>query len=173
MVSLFARWPFLFVLFSALPLVGLGQEDCGRLRELRTAFMDHSTLEQAEETERLAMVFLESASGDCALLIEAHRWVSLARSADFGFNPATKLQRLNAGLKGLDALIMRRPDLKVIQALRLSITGTAPRFLGVDDHWAADLAALQQLLQAKHWKDNAPYTAWMRDLAKQIQQERA
>ena len=164
------KWLTFLLLAATLPVCG--QWPCDALHALRAGFMCHSTFHQAEDTEKLTIELASSASGDCKTLIDAHRWVSLARSADFGFNPATKLQRLNAGLKGLDQLIVERPDLLEIQALRLSITGTAPRFLGVDDDWETDLAALQRLLANAHWKNAPLYSEWMRDLAKQIQQER-
>ena len=69
-----------------LPLLS-AQTDCPAILSLRTAYLGHSTLEQAMESKALAESFLEDATGECALQIQAHRWVSLARSADFGLNP--------------------------------------------------------------------------------------
>ena len=149
------------------------QSDCPELLALRAAYLGHSTLEQAMESQTLAESFLPDASGECAVQIQAHRWISLARSADFGFNPAGKLSRLNEGLGQLDDLIEQHPDLDILKALRLTVTGTAPRFLAVDEHWQTDLAALRRLLVTDHWAESPKFSAWMSDLAEQIESERS
>lgn len=149
------------------------QSDCPALLALRTAYLGHSTLEQAMESKALAESFLPDATGECAVCIQAHRWISLARSADFGLNPAGKLSRLNEGLGQLDDLIAQHPDLDILKALRLTVTGTAPRFLSVDEHWKSDLAALRRLLMANHWAKSPKFSAWMSDLAEQIESERS
>lgn len=156
-----------------LPSLLLAQSDCTALRALRTAYLGHSTLEQAMESQALAESFLPDASGECAVQIQAHRWISLARSADFGFNPAGKLSRLNEGLGQLDDLIEQHPHLDILKALRLTVTGTAPRFLSVDEDWQTDLAALRRLLVADHWAESPKFSAWMSDLAEQIESERS
>ncbi|MEC7114723.1 MAG: hypothetical protein VXW79_07105, partial [Bacteroidota bacterium] len=86
-----ALWLWAGILFSH-PL--FGQADCPPLTELRTAFLGHGTLQQALDSRVLAERHLEGRTGPCATVIEAHRWVSHARSADFEWNPATKLSRL-------------------------------------------------------------------------------
>lgn len=153
-----------------------GQTHCEGLLPLRAAFMKHSTMEQALQTEADAVEWLntldEKTPVECRVAIEAHRWVSLARSADFGWNPAQKLARLNQGLGGLDSLSQAHPDLDVVRALRLSVTGTAPRFLGIDDQWENDLLALRRLLMKNHWQESPTFSEWMRDLAEQIERER-
>jgi hypothetical protein len=158
------------VLYSS---VLFAQPDCPALQALRTAYLGHSTLEQAMESKALAESFLPKATGECAVYIQAHRWISVARSADFGFNPAGKLSRLNEGLGQLDDLIEQHPDLDILKALRLTVTGTAPRFLSVDEHWKSDLAALKRLLVADHWAESPKFSAWMSDLAEQIESERS
>lgn len=149
------------------------QSDCQALLQLRTAYLGHSTLDQAMESKALAESLLPGASGKCAVQIQAHRWVSLARSADFGFNPAGKLSRLNEGIDALDDLIEQHPDLDILKALRLSVTGTAPRFLAVDENWKEDLAAMQRLLAVDYWAESPKFSAWMSDLAEQIESERS
>ena len=144
------------------------QDPCESLHDLRMLFLDHSTLEQAQEAEIAALELLATAPEECAPLIEAHRWMSLARSADFGLNPASKLSRLNSGLNKLDSLVLRHPNLDELKAIRLSVTGTAPRFLGVGDHWATDRKALSRLLKANHWARSPKYAEWMMELAEQI-----
>ena len=144
-----------------------GQNDCPPLPELRTAFLGHSTLEQAFESRTLAERHLEGRTGPCAAVINAHRWVSHARSADFEWNPATKLNRLNSGLDSLDALVALHPDLDILKALRLTITGTAPRFLGVNGDWPVDRAATQRLLDTNHWAESPKFSVWMTDLLEQ------
>ena len=156
-----------------LPPILFAQSDCPALLELRTACLGHSTMEQAMESKALAESFLPEATGECSLHIQAHRWVSLARSADFGFNPAGKLNRLNEGLRQLDNLIEQHPGLDILKALRLTVTGTAPRFLFVDEHWKTDLAALKRLLVADHWAESPKFSAWMSDLAEQIESKRS
>lgn len=144
------------------------QDHCEGLHALRMLFLDHSTLEQAKNAENTALELLATAPEKCAPLIEAHRWVSLARSADFGFNPASKLSRLNSGLNKLDSLVLRHPNLDELKALRLSVTGTAPRFLGVGEHWATDRKAVNRLLESNHWARSPKYAEWMMELAEQI-----
>ncbi len=149
------------------------QAPCDALHPLRMAYLDHSTFEQAEETENLALTALTEATGRCAVLIEAHRWVSHARSADFGWNPRQKFSRLNTGLDQLDALVEAHPKDDVLRALRLSITGTAPRWLRLEQDWREDLAALRRLLAMDHWAESPKFSAWMSNLAEQIEQERS
>ena len=144
-----------------------GQADCPPLTELRTAFLGHGTLQQALDSRVLAERHLEGRTGPCATVIEAHRWVSHARSADFEWNPATKLSRLNTGLDSLDALVALHPDLDILKALRLTITGTAPRFLGVNGDWPEDRAATQRLLDMDHWAESPKFSVWMTDLLEQ------
>ena len=163
-------WAFLLCAW----LGGLvAQAPCDGLLQLRSAYLGHSTFEQAMESKALAESFLPDATGECALQIQAHRWVSLARSADFGLNPAGKLSRLQEGLDELDKLIAQRPDLDILKALRLTVTGTAPRFLSVDEHWQTDLAAIRRLLVADHWAESPKFSAWMSNMAEQIERERS
>ena len=159
-----ALWLWVGILLSN-PLAG--QTDCPPLAELRAAFLDHGTLQQALDSRALAERHLQGQSGPCATVIEAHRWVSHARSADFEWNPATKLNRLNTGLDNLDALVALHPDLDILKALRLTITGTAPRFLGVNGNWPEDRAATQRLLDADHWAECPKFSVWMSDLLEQ------
>ena len=144
-----------------------GQPTVLPLAELRTAFLGHGTLQQALDSRASPSVTLEGQTGPYATVIEAHRWVSHARSADFEWNPATKLSRLNTGLDSLDALVALHPDLDILKALRLTITGTAPRFLGVNGDWPEDRAATQRLLDVDHWADSPKFSVWMADLLEQ------
>lgn len=169
MVRLGIAWLLVFGALWPSP----AQDECPALRELRAAYLGHSTFDQAMDSKALAEFHLKDANGPCAVVIEAHRWVSLARSADFGINPAGKLSRLNEGLAHLDDLIEANPKLDVLRALRLTITGTAPRWLGIDGDWREDLRALQRLLVADHWSESPKFSAWMADLAEQIERERA
>ena len=159
-----ALWLWAGILFSH-PL--FGQADCPPLTELRTAVLGHGTLQQALDSRVLAERHLEDRIGPCATVIEAHRWVSHARSADFEWNPATKLSRLNTGLDSLNALVALHPDLDILKALRLTITGTAPRFLGVNGDWPEDRAATQRLLDVDHWAESPKFSVWMADLLEQ------
>lgn len=152
---------------SSQAVMGWSQVKCDALRDLRLAFLDHSSREQAMKSKSLAESQLEDATGLCATVIEAHRWVSLARSADFEWNPATKLKKLNTGLDSLNALVSSNPQLDILKALRLCITGTAPRFLGVNGDWETDRAATERLLADDHWKENPNFSEWMRDLLEQ------
>lgn len=159
-----ALWLWAGILFSHSLT---GQADCPPLAELRTAFLGHGTLQQALDSRALAERHLEGRTGPCATVIAAHRWVSHARSADFEWNPATKLSRLNTGLDSLDALVALHPDLDILKALRLTITGTAPRFLGVNGDWPEDRAATRRLLDADHWAESPKFSVWMADLLEQ------
>ncbi len=159
---------FVFLLWAgSLPVIGWGQMPCDALRDLRIAFLDHSSLEQAMKSKSLAESKLEEATGVCATIIEAHRWVSHARSADFESNPATKLKKLNTGLDSLNMLVSKNPQLDILKALRLCITGTAPRFLGVNGDWKTDREATARLLTEGHWKESPKFSEWMRDLMEQ------
>ena len=161
-------WCFVFLLWAGLvPFIGWTQIPCNALHDLRLAFLNHSSLEQAMTSKSLAESKLEEATGLCATVIEAHIWVSLARSADFEWNPATKLKKFNTGLDSLNALITSNPQLDILKALRLCITGTAPRFLGVNGDWKTDRAATARLLADGHWKENPSFSEWMKDLLEQ------
>lgn len=161
-------WCFVFFIWAgSLPVIAWSQTSCNAVHDLRLAFLDHSSLEQAMNSKSLAESKLEDATGLCATVIEAHRWVSLARSADFEWNPATKLKKLNTGLDSLNALVSSNPQLDILKALRLCITGTAPRFLGVYGDWTTDRAATARLLADDHWKEHPNFSEWMRDLLEQ------
>lgn len=156
---------FLLLMAGAIP--ALSQETCPELKALREALMGHGTLEQARQSEALAQSSMPSVTDKCAPVVQAHRWVSHARAADFEWNPATKLRLLNTGLDSLNALVDRHPDMDILRALRLTITGTAPRFLGVDDEWEGDRNATRRLLAADHWAESPKFSAWMEDLLEQ------
>ena len=137
------------------------------------AYLDHSTLEQAEESKALARTALTDATGECALQIQAHRWVSLARSADFGLNPRRKIEPTQDRIGPTRQALVERPE-DDVKALRLSITGTAPRFLSASiSTGGTDLAALRRLLAMDHWAESPKFSAWMSNLAEQIEQERS
>lgn len=162
-------WCVVFALWMG-PFTVIAQNTaCPALPALRTAFLGHGSLDQALASKALAESKLADADGPCRATIEAHRWVSWARSADFEWNPATKLQRLHSGLDSLNALVSKHPDMDILKALRLSITGTAPRFLGVRDDWPVDRPATQRLLDAGHWAESLKFSAWMADLMEQTQ----
>ena len=90
----------------------------------------------------------------------------------FRVESPTKFSRLNTGLDQLDALVEAHPEDDVLRALRLSITGTAPRWLRLDQDWPEDLSALRRLLAMDHWAESPKFSAWMSNLAEQIEQER-
>ena len=161
-------WCFLlWVWTGTMPVVAWSQTQCDDLAELRMAFLDHTSLEQAMESKALAESKLEQATDFCAIVIEAHRWVSLARSADFEWNPATKLKKLQTGLDNLNLLVLENPTLDILKALRLCITGTAPRFLGVNGDWTMDRQATARLLADDHWRESPKFSEWMRGLMEQ------
>ena len=161
-------WCFALLLWAgALPAITWGQLECDALHDLRLAFLDHSSLDQAMNSKSLAESKLDDATGLCATVIKAHVWVSHARSADFEWNPATKLKKLNTGLDSLNALVLINPQLDILKALRLCITGTAPRFLGLNGDWKTDRAATARLLKSDHWIENPKFSDWMRNLMEQ------
>lgn len=144
-------------------------QSCPELADLRTRFMDHSTYEQAVETEQRAAELWKTAKPACRPLIGAHRWISHARSADFGWAPMAKLTRFNAGVNRLDSIVEAHPEEDIYRALRLSVTGTAPRFLGADTHWAEDAEATLRVSHTKFWAESPEFSKWMIDLAREIQ----
>lgn len=160
-------WCVVFTLCMGLSTLSAQDSPCPALPALRTAFLGHGSLDQAMASKALAESKLDGTEGACRATIEAHRWVSWARSADFEWNPATKLSRLNTGLDSLDALVALHPKLDILKALRLTITGTAPRFLGVNSDWPVDRAATQRLLDADHWAESPKFSVWMADLMEQ------
>lgn len=158
-------WALLLLLAGVAPIPS--QPPCPELKTMRQALMAHGSLAQARQSEVLAQELISTVSGDCAIVLRAHRWVSHARAADFEWNPATKLKLLHTGLDSLNALVDNHPDLDILRALRLTITGTAPRFLGVDDDWPGDRNATRRLIAADHWAESPKFSAWMEDLLEQ------
>lgn len=142
----------------------LGQT-CPSLIDLRVRFMDHSTFEQAVESERAASKAAKTADPDCALYCEAHQWVSFSRAADFGWNMAERYTRFKKGMSKLDSLVNTHPDDNALRALRLSVSGTAPRFLGEDTHWEADANAVMEVSETDFWAKSPIFSEWMSELA--------
>jgi len=157
---------FFFIALSMLKAQG---QSCPELAELRTRFLEHGTYKQAQETEQLAAAAWKTAGTACRPVITAHRWISRARSADFGWDPMAKLTRFNDGVNRLDSLVDAHPGEDIYRALRLSVTGTAPRFLGADTHWAEDAEAVFRVSNTDFWAESPKFSEWMTDLAQEIQ----
>ena len=157
---------FLFIAMSTSAAQG---QSCPELAELRTRFMDHGTYKQAVETEQYAVALGKTADAACQPLITAHRWISHTRSADFGWDPMSKLTRFNDGVARLDSLVDAHPEEDIYRALRLSVTGTAPRFLGADTHWAEDAEAVFRVSNTHFWAESPKFSEWMIDLAHEVQ----
>jgi len=144
---------FFFIALSMLTAQG---QSCPELAELRTRFLEHGT-------------YKKTAGTACRPVITAHRWISRARSADFGWDPMAKLTRFNDGVNRLDSLVDAHPGEDIYRALRLSVTGTAPRFLGADTHWAEDAEAVFRVSNTDFWAESPKFSEWMTDLAQEIQ----
>ena len=130
-------------------------------------FMDHSTFEQAVESERAASkACQDSRPADCAAIVRHTKWVSYSRAADFGWNMAERYTRFKKGMSKLDSLVNTHPDDNALRALRLSVSGTAPRFLGEDTHWEADAKAVMEVSEHRTSGPKAPiFSEWMSELA--------
>lgn len=144
-------------------------QNCPALQDLRGRFLDHSTFDQAVASEQAAQRALQDATPVCLPYIEAHIWVSHARSADFGWNMADRLMRFKKGISVLDSLVLAHPQDDVLKALRLSVSGTAPRFLGADTFWKEDVAATKRVLSTRFWAESPKFSEWMETLASDIQ----
>ncbi len=151
------------ILFS-FPLLMRGQP-CHELLPLRAMFMDHGTFEQAEASELRALDALQTCPADCRPVVEAHRWASHARTADFGLNMMGRWQRFNLAVAKLDSLVSAHPDMDVLRAHRLSVTGKAPRFLGADTHWMMDAEATVAVANTDFWAESPQFSEWMSELA--------
>ncbi|MBL6645493.1 MAG: hypothetical protein ISP55_03485 [Flavobacteriales bacterium] len=147
----------------------LFSQTCPELHGLRTRFLDHSTFNQAVASEQAAQRAIQGAAAACLPYIEAHIWVSHARSADFGWNMADRLMRFKKGMSVLDSLVLAHPEDDVLKALRLSVSGTAPRFLGADTFWEEDAAATKRVLNTRFWAESPKFQEWMETLASDIQ----
>lgn len=153
------------ILFTPL----LQGQPCPELMPLRSMFMDHSTLEQAEASERMAVRAMQTCPEPCRPVVEAHRWASHARTADFGLNMMDRWNRFNHAVAQLDSLVKAHPELDVLRAHRLSVTGKAPGFLGGDTHWREDARATIAVSQTDFWAESPKFSEWMVQLATEIQ----
>ena len=153
------------ILFTPL----LQGQPCPELMPLRSMFMDHSTLEQAEASERMAVRAMQTCPEPCRPVVEAHRWASHARTADFGLNMMDRWNRFNHAVAQLDSLVKAHPELDVLRAHRLSVTGKAPRFLGGDTHWKEDALATIAVSKSDFWAESPKFSEWMVQLATEIQ----
>ena len=61
------------------------------------------------------------------------------------------------------------PELDVLRAHRLSVTGKAPRFLGGDTHWKEDALATIAVSKSDFWAESPKFSEWMVELATEIQ----
>jgi hypothetical protein len=148
-------------------------QPCAALEDLRSMFMKHSTFEQAEDSERAAIGALQVTSESCRPYVEAHRWVSYCRAADFGWNVAERYQRFKGGMAQLDSLVGAHPGDDILCALRLSVSGTAPQFLGADSDWKTDAQAALRVSKTSFWSENPAFLDWMADLAVKIEAKTA
>lgn len=155
--------------FTAVSMLTAQGQSCPELANLRARFMDHGSYEQAQETEQLAANLSQTVEAACRPLLTAHRWISRARAADFGWDPMAKLTRFNEGVSRLDSLVDAHPGEDIYRALRLSVTGTAPRFLGADTHWAEDAEAVFRVSTSGFWSESPKFSEWMVELAQEIQ----
>lgn len=146
----------------------LGQP-CPELLALRRNLLNHSTFNQAVESQQSAERAIQSAAPDCLPYVEAHIWVSHTRSADFGWNMADRLMRFKKGMSVLDSLVLAHPNDDVLKALRLSVSGSAPRFLGADTFWQEDAEATKRVLSTPFWAESPKFSEWMENLASDIQ----
>lgn len=152
------------------PIHAAGQS-CENLTDLRTRFLEHGTFDQAVDSEQAAQRASQSASPECAVYCEAHQWVSYTRAADFGWNMAERYSRFKKGMAKMDSLVNTDPNDAVLRALRLSVSGTAPRFLGEDTHWEADAKAVKTLSATRFWEASPEFAKWMSELAADILQQ--
>lgn len=150
-------------------LLSANGQTCPELDGLRSRFLDHGTYDQAMETADYAAQLWPDASEECRPYVEAHQWISHARSADFGWDMLGRLTRFNDGIARLDSLVAAHPGDDVLCALRLSVSGTAPRFLGADAHWAQDAEAAIRVSTTDFWVESPKFSAWMVELALDIQ----
>jgi hypothetical protein len=146
-------------------------QSCVNLTDLRVRFMEHGTYKQAIESEEAALRASKTASPECAVYCEAHQWVSYTRAADFGWNMAERYSRFKKGMAKLDSLVNTAPNDAVLRSLRLSVSGTAPRFLGEDTHWEADAKAVVQVSQTNFWEASPEFSKWISDLSADILQQ--
>ena len=141
---------------------------CPNLEDLRVRFLDHSTFKQAVESEEAARRSAKAGTPDCAVYCEAHQWISHTRAADFGWNMAERYSRFKKGMAKMDSLVNSNPSDPVLQALRLSVSGTAPRFLGEDTHWESDARAVVTVTASNFWAASPAFSEWMSELAADI-----
>ena len=146
-------------------------QSCNDLTDLRVRFLEHGTFKQAIESEEAAQRASTTSSPECALYCEAHQWVSYTRAADFGWNMAERYSRFKKGMAKMDSLVNTDPNDAVLRSLRLSVSGTAPRFLGEDTHWEADAKADMQVSQTNFWEASPEFSKWISDLAADILQQ--
>lgn len=143
-------------------------QSCECLESLRVRFLDHSTFDQAIESEQAAQQAVQEGPAKCARYCEAHRWVSHTRAADFGWNMAERYSRFKKGMSKLDSLVDADPNDNVLRSLRLSVSGTAPRFLGEDTHWEGDARAVLTTSTTGFWAESPEFSEWIVELAEDI-----
>lgn len=143
-------------------------QSCDLLLELRVRFMDHSTFDQAIESEQAAQQASQEGPAECIRYCEAHKWVSHTRAADFGWNMAERYTRFKKGMSKLDSLVNTDPNDNVLRSLRLSVSGTAPRFLGEDTHWEEDAKAVLKTSTTSFWEESPDFADWISELAEDI-----
>ena len=56
----------------------------------------------------------------------------------------------------------------VLRSLRLSVSGTAPRFLGEDTHWEEDAKAVLKTSTTSFWAESPDFADWISELAEDI-----
>lgn len=88
-------------------------------------------------------------------LTQAYKGCAVAMSAEYSYNPFTKLSRFNEGKELIEASIAAKPTDPEIRFLRLGVQIFAPGFLNYNDQIATDTQLVMRAVKDKHWQ-NAP-----------------
>lgn len=90
-------------------------------------------------------------------LFQAYRGCALAMSAEYSYNPITKLSRFNDGKDLIEQAVTKNPSEPEIRFLRLGVQTFAPGFLNYNNDVNADVAVIMTALKNGYWNGSPDF----------------
>jgi hypothetical protein len=110
-----------------------------------------------DSTERFLDHCNSSNSTDAVVL--AYKGCAIAMSAEYSFNPFTKLSRFNEGKDLIENAVAAKPADPEIRFLRLGVQIFAPGFLNYNGQISADTKIIVGAVKDKHWSSSPDFNS--------------
>ncbi|MBI1267393.1 MAG: hypothetical protein GC193_08195 [Cryomorphaceae bacterium] len=100
-----------------------------------------------------------NASNSTDAVVRAYRGCAIAMSAEYSFNPFTKLSRFTEGKDLIESAVAAKPTDPEIRFLRLGVQIFAPGFLNYNDQITADTKVIVGAITKNHWSASPDFNS--------------